>query len=230
MPVVLLLGFVLWHDRKRPEPPMMLLKAFVCGVVSLGILHLLWRYIPGYYAWIKDSGGNVLGELKFAFFYAALPEEFAKLLMLWILVSHSTYFDEHFDGIVYAVFVGMGFAATENIMYVYNSSDPEDTILLRGLLAVPAHFDFAVVMGYFYTMVKFSRVTGFKRVGLWFGILLLPVLMHGIYDGLLFVRDLEYVSKPVFIILTYAHYIFSILMFLYANRLIYDHLENDDIL
>ena len=44
-----------------------------------------------------------------AFLLAAIPEEVAKLFMLWLLLRKNPFFDEHFDGIVYAVCVGLGF-------------------------------------------------------------------------------------------------------------------------
>lgn len=46
--------------------------------------------------------------------FAAIPEELAKLFMLWLLLRKNPFFDEHFDGIVYAVCIGLGFAALEN--------------------------------------------------------------------------------------------------------------------
>jgi hypothetical protein len=46
-----------------------------------------------------------------------------------------SYFSQKFDGIVYAVFVSMGFAAIENIMYVFDYG--YQTGLVRAFTAVP---------------------------------------------------------------------------------------------
>ncbi len=64
--------------------------------------------------------GPFLRSLFDAFFQAGLPEEFSKFILLYWLVWKRKEFDQHFDGIIYAVFVSMGFALVENLMYVYH--------------------------------------------------------------------------------------------------------------
>ena len=82
-----------------------------------------------------------------AFFVAALPEESFKLLALWLLLRKNPYFDEHFDGIVYAVCVGLGFAAVENVFFVVGEEGNWMGVAVnRALLAVPGHYAFAVVL------------------------------------------------------------------------------------
>ena len=88
-----------------------------------------------------------------AFFVAALPEESFKLLALWLLLRKNPYFDEHFDGIVYAVCVGLGFAAVENVFFVVGEEGNWMGVAVnRALLAVPGHYAFAVLMGYYYSV------------------------------------------------------------------------------
>ena len=71
-------------------------------------------------------------------------------------------FDEYMDGIVYASFIGLGFACVENIMYVFSASAESfqtgiGTSITRALLSVPAHFLFGVVLGYFLSLAKFQK-------------------------------------------------------------------------
>ena len=54
-----------------------------------------------------------------SFFEAAIPEEVAKFVMLYLLVWKSKELNHHYDGIVYSVFVSLGFALIENILYVF---------------------------------------------------------------------------------------------------------------
>lgn len=120
-----------------------------------------------------------------AFVLAAIPEELAKLIMLWLLLRKNPHFDERFDGIVYAVCIGMGFAGIENVMYLIGGIENGTWIgtgIVRALFSVPAHFLFAVLMGYYYSIYHFGidRSTKIKVL-----ILSAPIIAHGIYDGIL---------------------------------------------
>lgn len=120
-----------------------------------------------------------------AFVLAAIPEELAKLIMLWLLLRKNPHFDERFDGIVYAVCIGMGFAGIENVMYLAGGLENGTWIgtgIVRALFSVPAHFLFAVLMGYYYSIYHFGidRSTKIKVM-----ILAAPIIAHGIYDGTL---------------------------------------------
>ena len=124
---------------------------------------------------------TLFGSTIKAFLVAAVPEESAKLLALWLLLRNNKVFDEHFDGIVYAVFVSLGFAAIENVGYVLMAGENwMSTALMRALLAVPGHYAFAILMGYYYALYHFVERS--KR-NAWF-MFLMPVLAHGVYDSI----------------------------------------------
>ena len=102
-----------------------------------------------------DQPATWIGALWNAFVGAAMPEEATKLLMLWLLLRRNKYFDERFDGIVYACCIGMGFAGTENVLYLFgNIENWQSVAVSRAIFAVPGHFMFAVAMGYFYSNVS----------------------------------------------------------------------------
>ena len=75
---------------------------------------------------------SILGSVSTAFFGAAIPEEIAKFIMLWLLLRKNRYFDEKMDGIVYAVCVSLGFEALENnsILFIINVTPAISGILL----------------------------------------------------------------------------------------------------
>ena len=182
MPAVLLLFFVVGKDKKQPEPPAQLIKAFLAGIVSVfvtfAIVGIIELIMP-----LEDSSVNA--AINLAFWGAAIPEELAKLFMLWLVLRRNKYFDEHFDGIVYAVMVGLGFAAFENVMYMVENYD--DWLVVgsaRALLAVPAHYAFAVFMGYFISLAHFSPRRRLYNGAMAF---LVPMFLHGLYDALLMV-------------------------------------------
>ena len=105
--------------------------------------------------------------------------------MLWLLLRKNPHFDERFDGIVYAVCVGMGFAGIENVMYLIGGLEDGSWIgvgIARALFSVPAHFLFAVLMGYYYSIYHFGIDQSTKTKVM---ILAAPIIAHGIYNGIL---------------------------------------------
>ena len=180
LPAVLLWVYI-WYKDPKKEPTIRLVKAilygfglvFVVGVIEQGLMQLLFGE--------NGEPTTLLGTTAKAFMVAAIPEEGFKLLVLWLLLRHNPYFDEHYDGIVYAVSVGLGFAAVENIFYVFeNSENWVICAVSRALLAVPGHYAFAVLMGYYYSFYHFID-RSFKNLIMVF---LAPVVAHGIYDSL----------------------------------------------
>lgn len=188
-PVAVLLWQILRRDAANPEPPRMLAKAFLYGMISTAVTFVLLPFTEalGDLIVLNDTALSV--AFKQAFFSAALPEEGAKLLMLWLLLRNNPYLDERFDGIVYAVCVGMGFAAVENVLYLFNNYDSWLSVgIVRALFAVPGHFFDAVIMGYYYSHYHFGTRRNPATKAL---ILAAPVVAHGIYDGILFSYDID---------------------------------------
>ena len=176
----ILLGLYIWKKDTKKEPASWLMKAFLWGIiiciptaiVEMGLGYMLFG----------DGGkpSDLFGTTIVAFVVAALPEEAFKLLALWLVLRKNSYFDEHFDGIVYAVCVGLGFAALENIGYVFGKDGGMLTAITRALLAVPGHYAFAILMGYYYSIYHFVDHSP-KAAAC---VLLVPVLAHGVYDSL----------------------------------------------
>lgn len=175
----LLLFLYIWKKDPQKEPTSRLVKAALWGV---GICVPVAFFELAIEAVLFGSGGPItlFGTTARAFLVAAVPEESFKLLALWLVLRKNPYFDEHFDGIVYAVCVGLGFAAIENIFYIFGQEEWMTVAIGRALLAVPGHYAFAVVMGYYYSVYHFVDHTP-KTAAC---ILLVPILLHGIYDAL----------------------------------------------
>lgn len=225
LPAFVMMAYVFWYDKVHPEPIAMLFKGFVCGIVSTAIIFSLRRYFPAYFDWAYD-GDSVLDLTKTAFFFAAIPEETVKLLMLWILVSKNPFFDERFDGIVYAVSVSMGFAALENVDYVYFHGGTEwgSIAAIRAVLTVPGHYIYAVAMGYFYSIAKYRPQKGWRRLWQLSFIWTVPVILHGTYDA---IAINEYHNDTVNIILTIGLFAFCYTLHKLCNRLIQKQLMAD---
>ena len=92
-------------------------------------------------------------------------------------------------GVVYAVFVSLGFALWENLGYVamYGLS----TALVRAVTAVPGHACFGVFMGVYYGRAKrydndgdFVKAKRCRTMAV-----LMPALLHGAYDFIATMED-----------------------------------------
>lgn len=181
LPALILMYYIYRRDTIK-EPTGQLLKGFGLGVLS-GVLASVLEGVMGIVGLVEYEPHSFLSAVNTAFIGAALPEELAKLAMLFLLVRNNRWFDEWMDGVVYAVSIGMGFAAIENITYVFGYADEWQSIaLMRGITSVPAHFAFAVIMGFFFSV---TRIGGQRT---WFDLLMIvlaPVLAHGAYDALL---------------------------------------------
>ena len=187
LPAIVLMIIMLIRDKERPEPPRMLFKGVLFGVLSVFVSFTMSGPLSALTG-LLDNYSTFWGAMWNAFALAAIPEECAKLFCLWLLLRKNPYFDEHLDGIVYAVCVGLGFAAVENIMYVYEAGDNwAVTALVRGVLSVPAHFFFAVLMGYYYSLVHFGHHP--RRNAVW--VLFAPILAHGIFDTIAMTEEVS---------------------------------------
>jgi RsiW-degrading membrane proteinase PrsW (M82 family) len=124
----------------------------------------------------------VVDQFANAFFKVALVEEFSKFIFIRFILFRNKNFNEPFDGIVYAVMVGMGFATLENILYVFQYGFT--TGVLRMFTAVPAHATFAILMGYFLGKAKFSNRNKFMYSLM---ALVIATLFHGAYDYFWFI-------------------------------------------
>ena len=216
LPVLLLLFYIYRKDNVSPEPPAQLVKAFFFGVGSIFVSLLFSTTVFSFLGLDFRTSKHVLGQFAEALFGAALPEESAKLLMLWLLLRKNTYYDEYFDGIVYAAFVGMGFAAFENVMYISEAGENWLAVgFSRALFSIPGHFSFAVAMGYFYSLVHFGQK---KDTLSKICVLLVPVVAHWIYDGLLFAQGT--VAEVIGMVFIFCFLVFVVLMYRRTIKLV----------
>jgi len=137
--------FIYYKDRYNREPLWMLILAFVLGALSIVPAVIIQLSYGANLAAIQNEGTWAVAF--FSFCVVAASEEGSKFLMLRLFLYPRKHFDDPFDGIVYAVMVGMGFATVENIGYVMEHG--VGTGIVRMFLSVPAHGTFAVLMGYF---------------------------------------------------------------------------------
>ena len=183
LPGLLIMFWVYKKDKIEKEPKGLLFKLFILGAISIIPAVLLeWGA-----EWVLESSlTDGMDELLIIaldnFLGVALMEEFCKYIMLKKGSWKHPAFDYRFDGIVYSVMVGMGFAVVENIMYVVENG--LSNAIMRALTSVPGHASFAICMGVYYGAAKVAESWGdlaqskkLRKKALW-----MPVLMHGFFD------------------------------------------------
>ena len=185
-PVILPVLFWAWYhyhkDRHLPEPLSHLLAAFLLGGFSFVLGKLMYQGL-GYFDLRMDA--FLLAEtnrpllLAYALFAIGPIEELAKLIPFLLVIRHFPEFDEPIDGIIYASFIALGFAAVENIQYLQFVTSGE--ALARGFAGPLVHIVFASIWGYYIGRAclqkKALAATIFVALGS-------TALLHGLYDYL----------------------------------------------
>ena len=204
VPALLLMRYIYNQDRIEKEPSGLLVNLALRGAVAvllsvvlevLGLLALNRFLEPGTFAYTVIE----------AFAVVAVVEEGAKFLLLYRKTWRHPNFNYRFDAVIYAVFVSLGFAALENIVYVF--SHGLGIALLRAVLSIPGHMGFAVFMGVYYGRAKLCSNQGDRsgcRSNLWRGYLV-AVFLHGVYDTCCMMGTVE--ATELFLLFVIAMYI-----------------------
>lgn len=182
VPAVVLLIYIYRHDRIEREPVGLIIRLVIYGALTTfaaGILEQVGT-------WILDSLGYGLSDLTYYlienFIVVGLVEEGVKYFALRKGTWYHEAFNYRFDAVVYAVAVSLGFAAWENLMYIFNFG--LGVAPIRAVTAIPMHCIAGVFMGHYYGEAKraesrhaWSALTLFNWAA-W----IVPALLHGFYD------------------------------------------------
>ena len=142
---------------------------------AIPIAGLAALYAPA----VASIEGVRLGAAAIAFLEAAVPEEAGKfLVLLYFLLRHED-LRRPIDAVVLSVMVSIGFAAIENIYYVFGSANWTQTAMLRAITAVPMHATVGLIMGYFAAQRAMQASPTRRTLA---AMLLWPVLFHGAYN------------------------------------------------
>ena len=220
IPSFVLLSFIYKKDTKEKEPIKLLLSCFMLGAFITFPAEIIEEFISYILSAFIDME-SVPGAIAEGVIVAGFSEELLKFLVLRSKTWKSKDFDFMFDGIVYSVFVSLGFATLENMFYVMDGG--LYTALLRMFTAIPGHMCFSVFMGYFYSLSKKAYLSGnikqskhYRSISLF-----VPILIHGIYDALLMISeytDSEFLSGISFFFWFIIFAVLYIYSFIFINK------------
>jgi len=191
-PGAALLWYIRHLDKYEPEPWNMIWLAFLSGCLSV-IPALIIEPL------LDVKIGGFWGTVWTAFVVASMTEELCKGGLAYAFMWRRPQFNEIMDGIVYFGVAHMGFAITENLMYVLirpegNVVQALLTAFARTTTAVPLHVINGMIMGYHMGMVKFAP-NAKERTKHLIEAFVIPIVLHGFYDVAAFNKDAQQIKS-----------------------------------
>lgn len=209
LPSIIILSIVYNKDNEK-EPIKLLLSLLGVGILCCFLTVLITFVILIFFPFLESGAVMKSGNLFLIFIYCfievGLIEEFSKWIFNISIGWNNKEFDHIYDAIVYSVFVSLGFATFENILYV--GMYGVETAFLRAVLSVPAHAFFGVFMGYYIGLSKLTSYNNKKNLSkkyMTFS-LLIPSLLHGLFDFCL-------LSQSLFLLLLFGVLVISLYVF-----------------
>jgi RsiW-degrading membrane proteinase PrsW (M82 family) len=180
VPVLFWAVYHYYKDRHLPEPVGYLILTFVLGMAAVYVSSVLYaglglvglRFDAGYLA---DT--SAWGLLAYSMLAIGPVEELAKLLPFLLVVLRFKEFDEPMDGIIYASFIGLGYAAVENWQYLDYLTTTE--ALARGFASPVIHMLFASIWGHW---IARAHLEGRSVVRATIISAIIASTLHGLYD------------------------------------------------
>jgi RsiW-degrading membrane proteinase PrsW (M82 family) len=214
LPSLTWLSYYLRKDL-HPEPKRMIIKIFLWGVlitipvffVQIGLAYLLE----------KTTLNPIIASLIYWFLIIALTEEIFKFLVVKMKVMNSPNLDEPTDIVIYMVVAALGFAALENILYLFS---PVDYLSFEAIVSRTLLISFIRFIGATFLHTLCSAVIGYalaisccdeknRSIEVIFGIAM-ATLLHGLYNFSIMTLDgYLKVVIPAIVIITLAWLVFS---------------------
>jgi RsiW-degrading membrane proteinase PrsW (M82 family) len=216
-------------DRYDPEPWWCLLMAFLWGAfTATGFAAVINTAVHIVGAGMFGAKG---GEFLAAVVSAPLAEEFWKgLAVLGFFYFLRREFDGIVDGIIYATFCALGFAAIENVDYYARAAAHDQlgpTFIIRGILAPWGHPLYTSMTGIGFGIARESSST-FVRWTAPVGFYFIGVSLHATWN---FVAGLGagffFLSLIVWFLFVAAFFVIVIVLVVRKGRTIRDHLKDE---
>ncbi len=212
LPSLIWLFYYLQKDI-NPEPKRMIIKVFLLGMLATIPALIIQIFLS---QMLSHLPYPIISNLIKWFFVIALTEELSKYLVVRLFVFNSDALDEPLDIMLYMVVAALGFAALENILYLFSPINglSFDTILkttitisfMRLIGATFLHTLCSALIGYFLVLAALKSKNKIKLTLL--GIFL-ATLLHGLYNFSIITLSapLNFVI-PIMIIIGLAIFIF----------------------
>ncbi len=172
--VLAVFALLWWTDQYEREPLRTIAWAFLWGAFPAALLSIALEY-----QWSTLFG-------------AVIIEELVKLVALFMIFRRGS-IQSWSDGLVMGGFIGLGFAAFEDLIYAINGDDAFATLVSRGIFSIFAHTFFS---GLGATIIVFGLLT--RRKWLSFLGFLAAVFLHLTWNTILAFEIFSYASAGFF--------------------------------
>lgn len=142
----------IWRRDKYQREPKGLVLLLLLGGGLIAVIGTMLA-VSQYEAHLPTEEASPIVNMLFS---AALPEEFFKMLPVFLFAWRSKHWDEPFDGIVYAGATALGFNLIETAGYMLAEDSVFGSIfqgVVRGTLG--GHMVYGIIMGFFLSRAKF---------------------------------------------------------------------------
>ena len=183
LPALVLLYYVYSKDKIEKEPINLIVRLFVFGMVAGPLAAIVENIAFALFETVLPPGSAILLICEYFIGVACVEEGFKYFFLN--RMRYNPEFNYVFDAVVYSVAVSLGFAALENIFYVFDGG--LEVAAVRAIFSVPGHAADGVIMGCFYGLARKQESLGNKSESkrLYLLAFLLPVIEHGFYDAAL---------------------------------------------
>lgn len=237
LPPLLVYLWVPWIvDRYDPEPWWCLLIALSWGAVAAcGFSAVVNTTV---HVFGNALGGNDVGDVLSACISAPLVEEFTKgLAVFGIFFFLRREFDGVVDGVIYATFAALGFAAVENVIYYGNAAKAEmamhkegilaGTFLVRGILAPWGHPLYTSMTGIGFGIARETTKPWLRWVAP-IGGYFFAAFLHSVWNTAATISNaLVVLMLPLWLLFVLAFFVLIIWLVRRKGKIIHDHLRDE---
>lgn len=213
VPTFVMLFLILYSDRKSREPLILILICLFSGIFTICLSLLLGQIVLPNLNIISTGLFDSTSFSLFRILILAMIEEYSKLFVLYIFISHNSSFDDIYDGFVYSSIIALSFAGMETLVYVFNEqtfAQMSSLAVLRDFTTIPLHLVCGIIMGYYVAIERFSKSKNYKIRKIAKS-LLVPTFVHTIYNSffsffILIFKDSQYllIIMIIFVLSIYA--------------------------
>lgn len=180
LPAVFWLWFWLKEDTRKPEPTWLIARAFLLGALAV---------IPTYFLEkaVVHQGFGLTGPAVFStVFIWATIEEVIKYLAVYVGALKSRYFDEPIDAMIYMISGALGFAALENILFMFTTQKGlgDFSFLLTGnfrfIGATVVHIVASAIIGCFIGLAFYAKPA--RRIMATLSGLVIAIALHALFN------------------------------------------------
>jgi RsiW-degrading membrane proteinase PrsW (M82 family) len=120
VPMFLFALFIYWLDRYEKEPKLLLGGVFIWGAVFAASSAFIINTVIGAGIYLVTESEGAANITTGSLIAPVVEETLKGMAVLLVFITFRSEFDSVMDGIVYAAVTALGFAATENLHYIYN--------------------------------------------------------------------------------------------------------------